>query len=176
MSIKVSQVGNRRYAKPGTCNQTGNKAPRFDWPDAVRVIIHRIAHHLGYTDDQMFRLQQRPPSKDTYAIFVKTLPWFPEFYDDAQKVAAEAIGYPVEKLGLFSNGKGPTKVDNRLLYLFAKPKSGKQPRQYGIGPEHPDHPHGNRRKTDLRCSVEVMRRLKMGLTISLEEVQRWSVG
>lgn len=173
MSLNVVQRGNRRAALPGTCNQTGNKAPRFKWPPAIRVLIHRIAHHLDYTDDQMARLRDFPNSETLYTLFVKTVPWFPDIYDESQLEAAARKGYD-GPLGLFSEGKGPVKVYNRLLYLFTEPKDAKGPRRYGIGVEHPDNPQANRRGTDMLCSQEIMRRLKLGLTVSQEEVREWS--
>jgi len=124
----------------------------------------------------MWRLRDFPDPLVFFNLFIKTVPWFGEWYDQLYIQKAIAKGYPEEKWGLFSNGKGAAKVHNRLRYLCDEPgdtKTGKK-RKYGISVEHPDNPAGNRRYVDARCSVEILRRLKMGETISQEEIEEWS--
>ena len=111
---------------------------------------------------------------DLYQKFIQTVPWFPAYYDSVQVSAAERKEYE-GPLHLFSSGYGPQKVHNRLRYLFETPgKSGGKRRAYGISVEHPDNPKGNRRETDVRCSGEIMRRLKMGQQITKDEIEEWS--
>jgi hypothetical protein len=69
-----------------TCNQTGNDAPRFPWSNSpegrtARFLIQCIAYHLGYDDDRMGRLRQFPPSRTTFDLFNRTLPWFAAHYN-----------------------------------------------------------------------------------------------
>jgi hypothetical protein len=175
MSLKVVNSSNRKCRTPGTCNQTGNTAPRFPWPAAIRILIKCLAHFLGYTDDGMWRLRIFPNPEILYIWFIKMVPWFPEYYDKCQIDAAKAKGYPIEKLGLFRDGKGKDKVYNRLLYEFTEPGSRKRnkKRSYGISVENPDNPKGNRRSVECYCSSIIMRRLKTQKTINKAEVERW---
>lgn len=173
MSQTVAEKSNRAFREPGTCKQTGNHAPRFHWPGAIRVLIHRIAHHLGATDDEMMRLAKWPPTKSIYELFVATVPWFPDDYDTSQIAAAEAKGYD-GPLHLFKDGHGAEKIHNRLRYLFETPKHGKVPRRYGKSAEHFEHPQGNRRKVDLKCSKIILRYLTMRKIISKAQIERWS--
>jgi len=174
MSLKSVNRGNRSLKNPGTSNQTGNTAPRFQWPHAVRVIIACIAYHLDHTDDEMGRLRKFPKGKELYTIFVKTLPWFEEFYNSSQLEAAERKEYEgqLEKFNY-------SDVYNRLHYLYSKPgRKGNSPqsRKYGISVEHHDSVEQSEKRKIVfaRCSIEVMRRLKMGKTISRKDVERWS--
>lgn len=171
MSVRVVNRGDSKYRKPRTCKQTGNRAPRFPWPAAVRVAIHCMAHHLDYTDSQMCVEGEFPKEAELYSIFQKTLPWFEEYYNASQIKSSIAKGYPLEKLNPF----GPSKPWGRLYYEFSEPgKTGGKKRRYGISKEHPDNPAAKRRAVREVCSDEIMRRLKFGETISKEEIDEWS--
>ena len=178
MPYIAAQRPNRKYAIPGTCNQTGNKAPRFPWSKswaAIRVLILEIAYHLDYTDEQMWSQHEWPPMDDMYRLFKRTVPWFPDLYDDYQLAAAKARGYD-GPLGLFRDGCGPDKVHNRLRYCFETPgRSGGPSRQYGYSSEHPARTPGKRREIlHSSCGEEIMARLKMGKQISKAEMEAWS--
>lgn len=176
--MKAVRDGDGDNGRAGTCNQTGNSAPKFNWPHAVRVLIACIAYHQGYTDDQMARKGKNrfPRSKDTFAIFQKTLPWFESWYNAVLKSKSISKGYPLEKLKPFAAND----VHGRLHYLFAEPGSTKasreQERKYGISKEHHDaiEQYNRRRIVFARCSQEIHRRLTLGLTISRSEIDDWS--
>lgn len=125
----------------------------------------------------MNRLGELPNPRVLYDIFVKTVPWFPDWYDTRYIERATETNWPESKWELFRNGHGHEKVHGRLRYLFDEPgdsKTGKK-RKYGISVEHPDNPKGNRRSADLKCSVEILRRLKLGIQISEQEITEWSL-
>lgn len=73
-------------------------------------------------------------------------------------------------------------MENRVRYCFAEPgKRGHDPkaRLYGISVEHPSSTaqrrRGGRGQVFARCSVEIMRRLDLCLTVSPEEAEVWGV-
>jgi hypothetical protein len=171
--LKVVQGADNYFRKPKTCKQTGNNAPRFKWPAAIRVLIHMLALDQGTNDDELCSQGvSRCVDKDRlYARFIKIVPWFEDLYNEAQKRRAVEIGYPVEKLEPF----GPSKVENRLRYLFDEPgRSGIRPRRYGISVEHYKNPKASRRKVHLKCSEQIVDIIKSGETISKEQVEEWS--
>lgn len=180
MANKVFQVGDNHKAIPGTSNQTGNRAPKFPWSNSpvgrcTRIVALCCAYRLGYDDDRMGKLHQFPPAKDLLGLFEKLMPWFPKFYNQYRAAAALRKDYdgPIEP---FAAGD----LENRVRYCYARPgRRGHDPqaRVYGISVEHPasveQNKLGGRGEVWVRCSVEVMRRLDLGLPITLAEAEEW---
>lgn len=162
-----------------TCNQTGNDAPRFPWSNSpegrtARILIQCIAYHLGYDDERMGRLRQFPPSRTTFDLFNRTLPWFAAHYNETRAAVAAERGYPA----ILIEPLTAADVHGRLLYLFTRPGNGDRERQYSVvGPEHPFSPQqsrpGGRREVYDRCADEIVQRLRVGEAISRDEAATW---
>jgi hypothetical protein len=172
--IKAKQSGDHWKKKPGTCDQTGNHAPKFSWkgtPEGRTALIFILcsSYHLGYDDSRMAN-RDRPPAKVLYKLFVKAMPWFPRHYNQYRKAKIRKSGF-TGKVDLF----GPDDVYNRLLYMFAKPKHKGQARQYGLSGEHPGSILQAKGLHEywVACSEECSERLIHGLKISPEEAKQW---
>lgn len=178
--LKVIQTGDSWNSKPGTSDQTGNRAPKYPWSASpigrtARIVALCCAYHLGYNDDTMAKLHRFPPAQDIYDIFLKVMPWFAFHYDLVRISKAMRSGYkgPLEK---FNEGD----VENRVRYCFAVPgRKGHDPkaRLYGISVEHPlstaqRGPNG-RGAVFARCSEEIFYRLRLDKSISIEEATMW---
>lgn len=180
MSLRTTQGGDSSKATPGTCNQTGNHAPKFPWSfcpigRTARITVLVIAYYLDYTDDSMATNHKFPSREELGRLFVKLMPWFPAYYDEVRKVKAQESGY-VGPLEAFNYDD----CSNRLRYCFAKPgsrKHTKSPRLYGYSVEHPKSVEqqklGGRGEVFVRCSEEILNRLKTGRTITRKEAEAW---
>ena len=155
--------------KPGTCNQTGNNAPKFRWPAITRIIIHEIAHHLGATDEEMAVNRKWPDSAELYSIFVRLLPWFPNHYNETQNRNAIRNNYAGPLIPFCA-----AKVHNRLHYLFTKSGSKTSNRQYGPSSENPNNLKGIRRGIRDKYSEKVRDKIIKVRTITEIEVKEWS--
>jgi len=181
MGLRVVQSGDDWRARPGTSNQSGNTAPRFSWTDTSegrfgRILSNCCAYVQGYTDDGMAIHHSFPSAKSMGVLFIETVPWFPDLFDWTQYHAAVNAEFPLEKLNPFSGAN----VENRCRYAFAKPGSrGHDPkaRLYGISDEHHmstlQAEAGGRLEVWIRCSTELLRRLRNGLPVSRKEAQEW---
>ncbi len=179
MAFKTVQTGDDWNKQPGTCNQTGNSAPRFPWAKTAlgrfaRTAALCCAYKLGHDDDMMGKNRQFPPMRETFRLFCKLLPWFPRFFDAVQKLSATRKGYPLQLLQPFNSDD----VHGRVHYCFAKPGSKRHsphPRLYGISVEHPSSTYqrrkGGRGEVFARCSMEIMRRLEAHLSFTISEAK-----
>lgn len=179
---KSIQSGDDWRALPGTCDQTGNRAPKFPWSSSPIGRFARIAalccvYRLGYDDERMAKLHQFPNMNDIYKLFCALLPWFPDYYDSLRAKKAKAKKYtgPLEPFGA-------AKVDNRVRYCFAKPgRKNHDPtsRVYGISVEHPSSIYqrevGGRGEVFARVSLDIDRRLILGESFTQEEAEGFGV-
>lgn len=180
MAHKSVQTGDNWFSTPGTCNQTGNRAPKFPWSHSpvgrfARIAALCCAYRLGYDDDRMAKLHQFPSAEDLLALFLRLVPWFPAHYDAVREAKAASTNYtgPLEQFNAMD-------LENRVRYCFAVPgRRGhdQKSRLYGISVEHPSstaqRKPGGRGEVFSRSSVEVMRRLELNLTVSYEEAEAW---
>jgi hypothetical protein len=180
MSYKSVQTGDDWNRRPGTCDQTGNSAPKYPWSASrvgrfARIAALCCAYKLGYDDDRMAKLHEFPPADDIARLFNRLVPWFADHYNELRESQAEEKGY-VGPLQPF----GPGDVENRVRYCFALPgRRGHDPRArgYGISVEHPSSTYqrreGGRGEVFARCSEEIMRRLDLGKEVTLAEAWSW---
>lgn len=177
MGIKVVNGGDSDYRTPGTCNQTGNDAPKYPWAHSpvgrvAKVSAILSAYHLGYTDHQMATLHKLPPAVSIARVFDRLLPWFGDHYDRYRRYAAKERNYdgPLEPYN-------PYDVENRVRCCFVTPGSRRhtRDRKYGFSVEHPSvsEQQYKLRITWVRCSEEIERRIKAGLTVDRTEAYQW---
>lgn len=178
MSLVGRQGGSNGFKKPGTSNQTGNRAPAYPW---VRLSVGRVAkvgallvsYHLGADDQSMAFRRNIPKQEDLFPIFTHLFPWFEQHYNDTRAAAALHRNYtgPLEPFG-------PEDVRNRVIYQFTEPgKKGEDTveRKYGISVEHPSHPNQSKkiRVVYERVSVVILDRLTRRLQVSFDEADVW---
>lgn len=145
-----------------------SSAPRFQWKcdpagRVALVLSLYITDHLGYHDQDILYEGRFPTKVEIEGLFINTMPWFANYYNDNRNRRAEVIGF---------NGRmdpfGINDLMDRLGYMFYK-KS--------VSDEHPmslmQAKSGKLREVWLRLRPKVAERVITCRQISQEEAIAW---